>query len=219
MSMLYWEGKRNKFNLFYLNLPKVSQHPTLIEIPQDEDASFLEDYLHKKRRLEEGCKVNPAKKSKTKLIVPRDEQGNIIFPLQVNNSLTILSLGEIEVERPSYHTDRNIFPIGFKSIREHSSYKAAGERMQYLCEIFDGGAKPLFKVTPMENGVPDESQAIDRDSCTGSWIVICNKVNDLQKSRRSKVTVSGTDRFGLWDPNVIKLIHNLPGADLLVRKE
>jgi F/Y rich C-terminus. len=69
----------------------------------------------------------------------------------------------------------------------------------------------------MQERVPMDEHAIIRDSCTGCWIVICNRVNELQKSRRSKVTVSGTDRFGLWDTNVVKLIHELPGAEYLAK--
>ena len=158
------------------------------------------------------------KKIKTsKFAVPKDNDGNIIYPIVINNSLTILNLGEIDLNRPNYQSGRNIFPIGFKSIREHSSIFHAKERIEYLCEILDGGAKPLFRVTPMQERVPMDEHAIIRDSCTGCWIVICNRVNELQKSRRSKVTVSGTDRFGLWDTNVVKLIHELPGAEYLAK--
>ena len=158
------------------------------------------------------------KKNKTsKFAVPRDSDGNIIYPIVINNSLTILNLGEIDLTRPNYQSGRNIFPIGFKSIREHSSIFHAKERIEYLCEILDGGAKPLFRVTPMQDRQPSEEHAILRDSCTGCWIVICNRVNELQKSRRSKVTVSGTDRFGLWDANVVNLIHELPGAEYLAK--
>lgn len=152
----------------------------------------------------------------TKFVVPRDEHGDAIYPLVINNSLSILNLGVVETQRPLYHSGRNIFPVGYKSIREHSSMFKPKDRMQYLCEILDGGQKPLFKVTPMAEGEVMEDYTIIKESCTGCWIVICNKVNEIQKSRRSKVTVSGTDRFGLWDPNVVKLIHSLPGADLLI---
>lgn len=160
----------------------------------------------------------PIKKAKiSRLTIPRDDDGNIQYPIMINNSLTILNLGQIETERPGYHKDRNIFPIGFQSIREHSSMFSPGERMQYYCEILDGGPKPLFRVTPMKDGEPMEEHSIVKDSSTGCWIVICNRVNEMQRSRRSKVTVSGTERFGLWDPSVVKLIHELPGAELLVQ--
>mmetsp|Transcript_35646 Transcript_35646/g.6417 ORF Transcript_35646/g.6417 Transcript_35646/m.6417 type:complete len:101 (+) Transcript_35646:1961-2263(+) len=94
-----------------------------------------------------------------------------------------------------------------------------GERMRYMCEILDGGPKPLFRVTPMQGEDLMEDHSIVKDSSTGCWIVICNKVNELQKNRRSKVTVSGTERFGLWDPNVVKLIRELPGAPMLIPEE
>ena len=175
----------------------------------------------KKRKTQEDYSYDENGQIKTKKIktskfnVPRDADGSIVYPIVINNSLTILNLGDIDLNRPNYQSGRNIFPIGFKSIREHSSIFHAKERIEYLCEILDGGPKPLFKVTPMQNRAPLEEHAILRDSCTGCWIVICNKVNELQKSRRSKVTVSGTDRFGLWDTNVVKLIQELPGAEFL----
>ena len=164
--------------------------------------------------------VAALKKAKqSRFIAQRDESGGLIYPIVISSSLLILNLGDIDVERPAYHTERNIFPIGFKSIREHISMFTPPERMQYLCEILDGGSKPLFRVTPMKDGEAVEELCIERDSCTGCWIVICTKINELQKSRRSKVTVSGTERFGLWDANVVRLIHELPGASLLVRAE
>lgn len=110
----------------------------------------------------------PTKKIKlSKFVIPKDEDGEIVYPIVINNSLTILNLGYIETERSAYHSGRNIFPIGFKSIREHSSMFRAKERMQYLCEILDGGMKPLFKVTPMQDSEQLEDQSILRESCTG----------------------------------------------------
>lgn len=41
-----------------------------------------------------------------------------------------------------------------------------GERSEYLCEIEDGGTKPTFKVTPME----DPEHPIIKDSSTGCWV-------------------------------------------------
>lgn len=35
----------------------------------------------------------------------------------------------------------------------------------------------------------------------------------MQANRRSQVTISGPERFGLSDPNVIRLMQSLPDAD------
>ena len=53
----------------------------------------------------------------------------------------------------------------------------------------------------------DEENPIIRDSSTGCWIDICKRINELQGNKRSNVTVSGPERFGLADPNVIKLLQ------------
>ena len=75
-------------------------------------------------------------------------------------------LGIIEYERPLYHTEKNFFPIGYKSLREHNSQLTLGHRCQYTCEILDGGPKPQFRVTPGD----DPKNPIVRDSSTGCWV-------------------------------------------------
>jgi len=99
-------------------------------------------------------------------VLQRDEAGKIIYPIIINSSLSILDLGEVEYERTNYHSEKNLFPIGFKSLREHNSQKKLGERCLYTCEITDGGNKPQFKVTPMDN----EANPLIRDSSTGCWV-------------------------------------------------
>jgi hypothetical protein len=49
-----------------------------------------------------------------------------------------------------------------------------GGRCQYLCEILDGGSRPLYKVTPID----DQENPIIRDSSTGCWIEIYKRIND-----------------------------------------
>ena len=91
----------------------------------------------------------------------------------MNNSLSILNLGKIDYNRANYHTEKNLFPIGFKSLREQHSMMNLGGRCQYICEILDGGSKPMYRVTPMD----DQSNPITRDSSTGCWIDICKRIN------------------------------------------
>lgn len=102
-----------------------------------------------------------------KLIVNKDEKGDIIYPILINSSLQILNLGEINYDKISFHSEKNLFPIGFKSIREHSSMFKLGERTQYVCEILNGGNKPLYKITPMN----DPENPIIKESSTGCWVI------------------------------------------------
>lgn len=84
-----------------------------------------------------------------------------------------------------------------------------GERCQYLCEILDGGSKPLYKVTPLD----DIENPIVKDSSTGCWIDICKKINEQSGNKRTNVTVSGPERFGLADYNVIRMLQTLPNVE------
>jgi len=63
----------------------------------------------------------------------------------------------------------------------------------------------------------DPDHPIVRDSSTGCWVYICNRVNDLQEHKKEKVTISGTERFGLLETNVIRLLEELPNADKCIK--
>lgn len=149
------------------------------------------------------------KKKFTKINLERDLEGNIVYPINVAPSLQILNLGVVDYEREAYHSQKNIFPIGWKSVREATSMFTLGKKDTYICEILDGGQKPLFKVTAGE----DPHNPIMQSSSSGVWIEICKRINDLQGSSRQKVTVSGPDRYGLTEPGVTQLLSCLPNAD------
>jgi hypothetical protein len=129
-------------------------YSNLVEIPLLQNPSSVNksiDYRRKNNKFE----------------VKRDENGNIIYPIFINSSLQILNLGEIVYERISFHSEKNLFPVGFKSIREHSSMFKLGERTQYICEILNGGNKPLYKLTPID----DPENPIIKESSTGCWVI------------------------------------------------
>ena len=120
-----------------------------------------------------------------------------MYPIVVSPTLKILNLGVIDYSRQFFHSNRNIFPIGYKSIRECASMIYAGQRCEYVCEILDtGGNGPVFKVTCMD----DPHNPLIRDSSSGAWIEIVKRINDLTGIQRKNVTVSGPDRFGLAEP-------------------
>ena len=80
--------------------------------------------VNKKRKAEKSLK-DPDIKKKTKFLINRDTSGNIIFPIQINNSLTLLNTGTI-CTNPNYHSEHNLFPIGFSSIRVYNSMRTKG---------------------------------------------------------------------------------------------
>jgi len=129
------------------------------------------------------------------------------FPIVVTSSLKLLSLGKVNT-LPNYHSEHNIFPTGFKTERSYFSMFHKDVRCEYICEILEGDGRPIFKVTSSE----DPDNPIIRDSSTGCWIYICKKVNDLSDTKKEKVTISGTERFGLIDQMIASLVERLPDA-------
>ena len=83
-------------------------------------------------------KINLQKRF-TKINIERDLEGNIIYPIVVTPQLKILNLGYVDYERHFYHSEKNIFPIGWKSVREGTSCFNMNKREKYVCEILDGG--------------------------------------------------------------------------------
>jgi hypothetical protein len=57
--------------------------------------------------------------------------------IQIGNNL-ILDIGRIEWNKPEYHSDRYIYPIGYKAQRHYASYMRPDERVVYTCEILEG---------------------------------------------------------------------------------
>lgn len=143
----------------------------------------------------------------------KDSLGNIIYPLKINNSLTLLNLGDI-CTLPAYHSTHNLFPIGFKSQRLYASMQKLGEKALYTCEIMKGpDNRPRYKLY----GSEEPNNVIVKDSSTGCWVYVCKRVNDLKEVKKEKVTISGTERFGLLETNVVRLLEYLPNAEKCTR--
>ena len=129
-------------------------------------------------------------------------------PYQVSTSLQLVNTGYIHPTE-FYHSEHNLFPVGYKAIRLHNSMVRRNVKTEYTCEIMDGGQKPIYKVTCAEN----PNSPIVRDSSTGCWIYICHKINEIAERKKVKVTISGTERFGLIDQRVVPLLEGLPNAE------
>jgi hypothetical protein len=78
--------------------------------------------------------------------IPLDVEGRPIMPINLGG-LTITSLGKIITDRPGFHSERYIWPIGFESHRTFFSMYSPGTKCTYTCRILDGGEMPL--VLPM----------------------------------------------------------------------
>ena len=108
------------------------------------------------------------------------------YPILVSNSIRILSLGKVEFKRPAYHSKTNLFPIGFKSVRNYTSMVNVEDKCDYICEILDGGEQPNYRVTCED----DPTSPIEGKSTSDIWGRIQKAIN-AQKHGRISASISG----------------------------
>jgi hypothetical protein len=124
-----------------------------------------------------------------------------------HDEVIIHSIGVVAWDREAYHTQRYIFPIGFKSERMYSSTTDAKKKVKYECEILDGGDFPLFRVVAEDRpGVVFEA-----NSASGVWKKILDEI--IVQGFGARTHASGPHLFGLSNLGVTKVIQELPGAD------
>jgi hypothetical protein len=54
---------------------------------------------------------------------------------------------QVVSDRPDYHTEDLIFPVGFCSTRVYGSLKDPEKKCVYTCKIVDGGTAPRYVAT------------------------------------------------------------------------
>ena len=174
---------------------------------------YLQKNIHNNSGGAGGARNYKGGTKKNKLEMIMQNQGvinmnDLRFPITISSSLKLIALGQIKLS-PYYHSEHNLFPVGFITVRTYASMFHKNSKCEYRCEILEGEEKPIYKVICSE----DPNNPIIRDSSTGCWIYICKKVNEIAENRKSKIAISGTERFGLLDTVVISLLQNLENAD------
>lgn len=136
------------------------------------------------------------------------------FPLVLNSHLSIENLGRI-VPRLAYHSDKYIWPVGFRAHRMYADYLDLSKKQKYLCEVLDGGeAGPVFRVTHLG----DPQNPSTARTATAAWTAINERVVDARKREANDDHVpgqrvpSGPELFGLAGSKAALLIEGLPGA-------
>ena len=114
-------------------------------------------------------------KIENKINLKRDSNGNIIYPNIINHNLKKLNLGEIIYDNKNFHSEKNIFPKGYISVREYQSMFNSQNRAKYTCEILKRDTKPIYKLTSSE----DVGHPKVKGSLTACWIVVGNIINEL----------------------------------------
>jgi len=136
--------------------------------------------------------------------VPRNEDGTPQLPVTIG-PITVIALGTVVYNRPAFHSDKYIWPAGFKSYRQYAS-------VGYTSEIIDDGTDaPKFSVTPDT----DTTNPATGPSATAAWSAILKRINETKPtdSKRQHNSVSGPEYFGFAHPSILKLIQELPNAE------
>ncbi|OHT03007.1 hypothetical protein TRFO_29714 [Tritrichomonas foetus] len=132
------------------------------------------------------------------------EQFGLHLPISLSTTTFIYSFGKIVHDRPGYHAERYIYPVGFRSSKLAPSLSNPNYKVRWFSEIVDGGENPTFRVWQ------DGSENIfEGNSSSSAWI------HALRTCRHNKnVSVSGPDAFLLTNPIVVYFLQKLPGANL-----
>jgi len=97
--------------------------------------------------------------------VPRDSEGRPILPLQIG-PVTIHRLGTVVYDRPGFHSDKMIYPVGYLSSRSYMSLSDPSVREAYFTEIIDcGGPAPRYRIWPES----DPEHRIEQSSSSSAW--------------------------------------------------
>lgn len=139
--------------------------------------------------------------------VSKDEHGNIIYPFKAGG-VEVFSLGEIVYDRPTFHSDKYIWPVGFSSKKEFRSIKDPNLRWHYRSRILDGGDVPLFEVVAEE----DPSFTVVERSASTAWAKVVKTANEARHEEKN-CTVSGPEYFGYGHPTCVRLIQELPNVE------
>ncbi|KAI8389407.1 F/Y-rich N-terminus-domain-containing protein [Blakeslea trispora] len=146
---------------------------------------------------------------KTRRVQPieRDADGKPKLPQQIG-VLTVHNLGTIVTDRPNFHNERYIFPVGYTVSRTYPSMVDPNSNTIITSTIVDDGSDcPRFHVTAAD--MPDEP--IIANSATGAWTVVVRRSNEIRNRDHSN-SASGPDYYGFKHPTIANLIQDLPGA-------
>lgn len=158
----------------------------------------------KKKKMEAGaCKlVQP---------VALDPSGRPVLPIGLGG-LTVYSLGEIITDRPGFHDENAIYPVGYCSTRLYASMKHPDHKCLYTCQIKDGGLQPQFEIVPED----DPQNTIVSSSADICHAELLKGISATTGKLTPNLLPSGADFFGFSHPAIHSLIQSCPGAQQCV---
>ncbi|KAI9302412.1 F/Y-rich N-terminus-domain-containing protein, partial [Cunninghamella echinulata] len=138
--------------------------------------------------------------------VDKDQHGKYILPVEID-SWTVVDLGTVVYDRPAYHNQRYVYPVGYTVRKWYRSMVDAKSDTQYTCRILDNGREPKFEVT-----ADDCLVTYSGPTPTTVWTIIVRRAFAIRNQEYGHNPV-GPDFFGLRKNTIAKMIQDLPNVD------
>lgn len=138
--------------------------------------------------------------------IPLDNSGRPIFPIDLGR-LTIHSLGEVVSDRPEFHSEEAIFPVGYVTTRIYGSLKDPTIRCIYTNKISDDNGLPRFEIA-----CDDGSPPIVGDTPDVCHSLLLQQINDALSLNVVSTRPRGNEFFGLTHPTALHLLQSSPGT-------
>jgi len=137
------------------------------------------------------------------------ELEGLSFPITITATSKIISLGDVVSDRPGFHSERYIYPAGFKTSRIHKSTVHPDQTTTWYSEIVDTGLEtPIFRVQS-----EDGSSVYEGTTPTAPWSQILKDSAKLNGITGRALAVSGPEMYLLSNNLVSSYIEMLPGIE------
>ncbi|CAO3695715.1 unnamed protein product [Umbelopsis ramanniana] len=192
------------------------KHPRLIRASATAPASESNLYpyrlplgktIHHTRRKKRDTKPPNANELRTIVELEKDDHGNYKLPVEVD-SWTVISLGKVIWDKPAFHNQRYIYPVGYVVKKWYRSMIDPHRDTQYICSILDGGNEPLFRLQADDN----PKEVFQGQTPTSVWTIAVRRAFAVRNMEYGHNPV-GPDFFGLRKNTIAKMIQDLPNAD------
>ncbi|KAI7864859.1 hypothetical protein BDF14DRAFT_1731492 [Spinellus fusiger] len=157
----------------------------------------VDAYYHQSRRKKRDTKPPNINDVRAFVEIDRNSQGMYVLPAEVD-SWTVLDLGKVVWDRPSFHNQRYIYPVGYRVKND----------TQYTCQILDGGDEPIFQLDADDN----PGEVWRGPTPTTVWTIAVRRAFAIRNMDYGHNPV-GPDFFGLRKNTIAKMIQDLPNAD------
>lgn len=179
----------------------IEHEPTSVElIPQNNEPK----YKKRKNSSSDASSINKpsqAKKIKAQSLLKPVQSPIPKLPLAIDG-INLLNLGRIVVDRPAYHTDNCIYPVGYKVSRVYNSNVI-------MCRIIDNGSSPLFEMFLAS----DPSQSFSGPTADDCHAELLQAFENF----KMPFVLDGDTFFGLTNPRIQEFIGSLPNAKKLMK--